>query len=458
MPDVVLRSVPLPIEKPDADPPPIPVAEFEQRCDDLLTRAGTPWVAIYGDREHSANLLFLTGFDPRFEEALLLLGPGGRRVLLVGNEGIIHAVEAKPALEVALFQGFSLMAQPRDLTPNLDASLRDAGLASGNQVGVVGWKYLTAAETDAPSRPAWAPAVVVDALERVSGIDSVDVTPAMMNPGDGLRTRNSADQIAAFAWAALRSSQAVFRVVQGTRPGMTERDAAALMGYAGEPASMHPIVASGAPGEAINGLRSPSSRTIGIGNGISCGIGYWGSLCCRAGLVEDAVGIEVFTSVVRPYFLAQAAWYATIGIGVSGGEVFAAVEDALAAEGAEFRSMLNPGHLISYDEWVNSPIERDSTIPLASGMALQCDIIPTPLPAGLALNCEDSIVLADEALRAEIATRHPALWARIERNRALMIEGLGLTLRPETLPLSLANAYLPPAWLSPDMVCTLGES
>jgi hypothetical protein len=32
---------------------------------------------------------------------------------------------------------------------------------------------------------------------------------------------------------------------------------------------------------------------------------------------------------------------------------------------------------------------------------------------------------------------------------------LGLTLRPETLPLSLANAYLPPAWLAPDHVCAI---
>lgn len=455
MPDVVLRSLPLPDERADADPSPIAVSEFDQRCKDLLSRAGTPWVAVYGDREHNANLLFLTGFDPRFEEALLLLGPAGKRALLVGNEGIVHAVEAKPALEVALFQGFSLMAQPRERTPNLDTALREAGLAAGEQVGVVGWKYLTAAETDTPSRPAWVPAAVIDALDRVTGVETVDVTPVMMNSGDGLRTRNSADQIAAFAWAALRSSQAVFRVVQGVRPGMTERDAAALMGYAGEPASMHPIVASGAPGEAINGLRSPSGRTIGHGDGISCGIGFWGSLCCRAGVVEDAVGIDVFSDFVRPYFLAQAAWYATIGIGVAGGEVFAAVEETLANEGVAFRSMLNPGHLISYDEWVNSPIERNSQVPLASGMAVQCDIIPTPLPDGLAMNCEDSIVLADESLRAEIAERHPALWNRIERNRMLMTEGLGLTLRPETLPLSLANAYLPPAWLSPDSVCTL---
>jgi hypothetical protein len=39
-------------------------------------------------------------------------------------------------------------------------------------------------------------------------------------------------------------------------------------------------------------------------------------------------------------------------------------------------------------------------------MALQCDIIPTPLPPGTALNCEDSIVLADAALRDELAARH----------------------------------------------------
>ena len=455
MPDVILRQVPLPDEVAAAAPPAIDTAEYERRCEQLLARAGTPWVAVYGDREHGANLLFLTGFDPRFEEALLLLGPAEQRVLLVGNEGIVHAVVAGLPLQIELFQGFSLMGQPRESTPHLNRVLESLGLASAGQVGVVGWKYLTTAESDDPRRPAWAPAMIVDSLRRVTGTDPIDVTTVLMDPGDGLRGRNVADQIAAFAWAALRVSQAVFRVVRGMRPGMTERNVAALMGYAGEPLSMHPIVASGAPGQPINGLRSPGGRQIAIGDGISCGIGYWGSLCCRAGLVEDAAGIDFFTNYVRPYFLAQAAWYATIGIGVTGGEVAAAVETALGGAGATFRPMLNPGHLISYDEWVHSSIERDSEAPLASGMALQCDIIPTPLPPGTALNCEDTIVLADEALRAEIASRHPELWARIDRNRDLMQYQLGLTLRPETLPLSLANAYLPPAWLSPEMVCTL---
>src|SRR6266404_632981 len=37
---------------------------------------------VYADREHSANMAYLTGFDPRFEEALLLLSAGGRSKLL----------------------------------------------------------------------------------------------------------------------------------------------------------------------------------------------------------------------------------------------------------------------------------------------------------------------------------------------------------------------------------------
>src|SRR5215213_3265043 len=137
MPDVILRQVPLPKEVATAAPPAIDTAEYERRCNETLALAGTPWVAVYGDREHSANLLFLTGFDPRFEEALLLLGPAEQRVLLVGNEGIVHAAIAGLPLQIELFQGFSLMGQPRESTPLLDRVLDGLGLASADQVGVV---------------------------------------------------------------------------------------------------------------------------------------------------------------------------------------------------------------------------------------------------------------------------------------------------------------------------------
>ena len=44
MPDVILRHVPLPDEV-AAEPPAIDTAEYERRCDETLSRAGTPWVA-----------------------------------------------------------------------------------------------------------------------------------------------------------------------------------------------------------------------------------------------------------------------------------------------------------------------------------------------------------------------------------------------------------------------------
>jgi hypothetical protein len=232
---------------------------------------------------------------------------------------------------------------------------------------------------------------------------------------------------------------------------MTELDAMATSGYAGEPQSCHPILASS--DGAMNGLRSPSARRVSLGDAASVGIGYWGGLTCRAGLVTDLPDDEFVATVVRPYYTAIATWWTTIGAGVSGGTVDAAARGAL--DGAAFRPMLNPGHLISYDEWVHSPIRPGSEEPIVSGMVLQCDIIPTPLPPGRALNCEDTAAIADEALRDRIAHEHPALWARVEARRAFMRDELGLRLRPEVLPLSTAPAYLPPFWLDHELVCVV---
>ncbi len=454
---VELRHIPLPeIDIPTVAPV-IPSAEYEARAEALVAASGADWVAVYGDREHSANLLFVCGFDPRFEEAMLLLGPDRRRVLIVGNEGVIHTAVAGLPVEVVLCQSFSLLGQPRDEAPRLGDVLREVRLRSGQRVGVAGWKYLEAAETDTPGAPAFAPAFIVDDLRRVTGVAPIDVTVELMHPGRGLRVHNSAAQIALFEWAATRVGAAVLRVVQGTEPGMTESESAALMGYAGEPLSMHPIVASGGPGEAINGLRSPGGRPLGRGDGITAGIGYWGSLCCRAGLLTDTPDDTFLDRIVRPYFAAVASWYGAMGVGVSGGAIHAAVHDALTAAGAKFAPMLNPGHQISYDEWVHSPIRAGGEERITSGMIFQCDIIPTPLPVGTVLNCEDTIALADGSLREELARDYPDLWRRVETRRAFMETALGLHLSPDVLPLSYANAYLPPFWLDDTLVCTVAD-
>jgi Xaa-Pro aminopeptidase len=452
---VELRRLTLPDTAAPPDPPPTSIDEYTSRLRALTDAAGSDWVAVYGDREHFANLLYLIGFDPRFEEALLLLGPDERRVLLLGNEGVLYAAIVAVPVEIALCQSFSLPAQPRQTAPNLAAVLREVGLKAGDRVGVVGWKYLEPAETDDPRAPAFVPAAIVRDLRRVTGGDPVDLTSLLLHPVDGLRARNSAAMIAFAEAAATRSAEAVLRIVRGVEPGMSEREMAALMGYAGEPMTIHPVIASGARGEPINGLRSATSRRIGRGDGAVAAVGFWGSLCCRAGLVGDGPDEEFLATVVRPYYATLATWYATARVGVTGGEVEAAIAAALAENGAPFGSLLNPGHLTGHDEWLHSPVRPGSSEPLRSGALFQADIIPTPLPPGIVLNCEDTVALADQALRDELARDHPDLWRRVTARRAFMQDELGLTLSPDLLPLSPAAAYLPPFWLADDLVCTV---
>jgi hypothetical protein len=138
---------------------------------------------------------------------------------------------------------------------------------------------------------------------------------------------------------------------------------------------------------------------------------------------------------------------------VTAGELDAAVRDAIGD--APWEPFVNPGHLTSYEEWVYGFSLPGSPIPVTSGMAMQCDIIPTPLTPGRAINCEDSLAIADEALRTEIAAQFPDVWARIQARRSFMTEQLGIALRDEVLPLSFAPAYLAPGWLSPERACVV---
>ncbi len=449
---IELRNVPAPCMQFVEQQPVLPAAEYEARLDALYRSAGCDWVVVYADREHYANLTFLLNFDPRFEEALLVLGKD-RRVLVVGNEGLGYVSVLPLAVEVMLCQTMSLGGQTRQQAPRLQAVLAQIGIGAGQRVSVVGWKYLEAMEDDEPDAPAFVPAFFVAVLRRLVGANGqvVDGTALLMHPQDGLRASNPAAQIAVFEWAARACSAAVFGVVRGARPGMSEYAAMQHMAYAGLPMSMHPILTSG-KGE-LNGLRSPCSRRLEYGDAISTAIGYWGSLVCRAGLLLGEPDRSFFDRVAAPYFGAVATWYRCLRLGVSGGDVFAAVAQAFAGSG--LRSALNPGHLTSYDEWLHSPIRPASNERLRSGMVFQADIIPTPLGAGEAMNCEDTLALADESLRAEIRSAYPEMWQRIQRRRAFMMQALGLELAEEVLPLSDGAAYLPPFWLASEWVCAV---
>jgi hypothetical protein len=448
------------IELIDVAPPPLELAddlsaisgaEFDARIAALQAAVDADWIVVYGDREHSANLIFLSNLDPRFEEALLVIAPN-TRTLLLGKEDVGYVPIVPIDVDVVLCPTFSLMGIDRGGGPTLEEALRQIGIGTGARIGVVGWKALRTEEWNGRRPAIFAPAFFVDTLRDLVGDSGsvVDVTSALTSPRNGLRTFASADQIAIFEWGAARCSAWVHAIIGAARPGATEHDAFRAADWSGEPLSLHPVFASGA--DVAIGLRSPSSRRLEHGDAAVACIGLWGGNCARGGLVAASTSDLTTASegylerLAVPYWRAIATWYETLAVGIAGGEVFERITELLAGE--EFASSLNPGHLIHYEEWMDSPIRAGSDDPIASGMVLQSDIIPTGIRPGWTVNCEDTVAIADAALRGELEATHPALWSRIRARQEYMRSRLGIQLGDEVLPLSCTAAYFRPFWLA----------
>jgi len=426
--------------------PRIPSEVFEARARTALTRAGTDWLVVYADREHFTSIAFLTGFEPRFEEAFLLLGRNDCRILLTGNESASYAVLAGlPGIEISVAQSLSLMGQDRSQSPRLLDKFREAGIKAGDSVGLVGWKYLEPYEDESRSDAFFVPAVYVSMLQQAVGPFGTlrDATSVLFHPEKGLLAQLDVDQIAASEWAATRASLAVWRIVAGVREGDDEFQAAARMGYAAEHLNVHTMLASASPGEAVVGLRSANGRKLLRGDGITTAVGLVGALSSRAGLFDESN--DAFLRLASAYFHGLSTWYDVADIGVTGATLHDSVTAALAE--ANLRSALNPGHLTGFEEWTHSPVRPGSPEKLLSGMLFQVDVIPVPMPGNWALNCEDSVALADQALRAELKQKHPETYARIERRRAFVRDELGIVIKENILPLSSTPLCLAPFWL-----------
>jgi hypothetical protein len=451
-----LTSIELPdFGRPEAMPalsPAVHAARVE-RLRERAERRGYERIVVYADREHSANMSYLTGFDPRFEEAILVLGPVDQPAILVGNECWGVAGAAPLPMRRTLLQDLSLPSQPRDGSRPLASILADEGIGTGSRIGVVGWKsYASRATIEVP-------AFIVDELRRLVGATGrvENANDLLIDAADGLRVVNEAEQLACFEWAACQTSGGVRDLLRGLEPGMTEQAVVRLLGWLGTPLSCHLMLSAGP--RATLGLLSPTDRVIERGDRFTVAFGVWGALNCRAGfVVEDAAqlpsGIEDYVErLVAPYFAAIAEWYRALRVGVTGGELAGIVDRHLGDP--FFGIFLNAGHQIHLDEWVNSPIAAGSTIELRSGMALQADVIPATGSDYFTTNIEDTLAIADASLRATFSAAYPAAWARIEARRAFMREALGIELHPDVLPFSNIPAVLSPFVLRPDRAMAL---
>lgn len=458
MPKFTLADVKLPDFGLPSSRPELSMRTYRDRLDTFrkrLIHIGIDAAVIYADREHAANIAYLTGFEPRFEEALLVIGLHREPLIITGPENQGYASSSPLRPEVWLYPPFGLLGQDRSKTPPLSDLLAKAGLIKGQSIGIVGWKYFGHLETADPDQWIDAPAYIVDTIRHLAGDRGrcSNITRLLMDSSSGMRAVNEVTQLAQFEFSACHASESVKRLIFGLRPGMTEHEAAQLLKPIGLPLSCHTMLMSG--DRTRLGLASPSSRPLRTGEPFTVAFGYCGGLTCRSGfLVHDATELptaiqDYSERLAAPYFSCAADWYETIGLGVCGGQIDAMVRRHLGDP--FFGLILNPGHLIHLDEWMNTPIYPDSRECLRSGQALQIDIIPATGSDYASVNIEDGIALLDERGRAEFRDSFPEAWSRIEARRSFMSDVLGIRLKAEVPPFSNLTGYLPPFLLSPSV-------
>lgn len=422
-----------------------------KRVRQRMESAGLDALVIYADREHAANFSYLAGFGPRFEEALLVVGMSGTPTAVLAAENIDMVRYTPVELKGVFYPTFGLMGQPRvNVTPLKDI-LSEAGLEKGMTVGTVGWKYYTE-EDGCPVESIEIPHFIVETIDSIVGGEVKNATDLFMSPKDGLRCVLEAEEIVVFEYAASMVAKSVLGVMDQAAPGKSEMELAMPMRNHGMPLSVHPMLSVGE--KARFGLTSPTDRVAEKGDFLTVAYGIEGALSCRgtflaAGPEDLAPEIQDWLEkIAMPFYAFAAEWLGKVGVGVSGGDIWALAEDRLPRK--EWGWVLNPGHFIASDEWVSTPFTEGSDVLLQSGNYIQLDLIIIPEAPYFGADLEDGIVLADEALRDRLKTDFPEAWARFSRRREYISQVLGIEMSPDVLPMSDILAYYRPFLLSPD--------
>lgn len=418
-----------------------------------MIRSGLDICLVYGDREHFANIEYLTGYDCRFEEGILLVPLEGEMTLLAGNEGFGYSMAIPFPIKRVYYRNFSLQGQPRCREEVLEHIFQDAGVQAQTRLGVIGYKYhLPEYIPSYPEKTYDLPHYVIEAIFRVCPPEQVrNATKLMTGLDEGIRLCvHSAKEIAAAEAAAARTSNTLLRLLKGLKPGVIEYRLSESAGSGFAPWCMFPLVNFGGKHVSL-GLRSPDDCTA-LAEGQACGLCYGirGSLSSRVGVAahdEESMGAyrPHLMSFYGAFFSAMAAWYATLSIGCTGNDLYRAVHNIIGDP--SFHVTLNPGHYIGGDEWVNSPSWDGSTHTLKDGAYFQSDIIASGTDPVRTAICEDPLILAGTGLRQELQEEYPQVYERIMARRAVMQE-LGFQLADEVLPLSNLNGTMFPFMLN----------
>jgi hypothetical protein len=422
-----------------------PAATYEKRiarARALAWARGLTHLFVYGDREHFANIHYFTGYDPRFEEGLLVLSEAARPAILVGNEGYAYSALIPYGIDRVLYQTLSLPDQPRGEANRdaLPAAIRKLGVTKSSRVGAVGWKYFVEEDGRDYGRMIDLPCFLIEALcEFVPRENVLNATDLMIHPEHGMRTELDIDEMAVLELAGTKSSRSVYEVLSRLKPGMSEIEASSYLGIDGDPVVAHPNVNFTMEGVAM-GLASAGGARLEMGGVCNVGFGYRSSMVARTGIYARGKGdfpakwADALEKVYKPYFELVALWYEMLDIGATGKAMVREIRKRIR-EYDDLNFGLNLGHLIHNDEWTCSIFTEKREYPVRSGMGIQCDIIAQPRGYPGA-HVEDGLLVADAAARAAFKAKYPAAWGRIERRRRLVKDEIGIAIADSILPCS----------------------
>ena len=448
-----LKSVKAPQKDWSGVPVPLSDETIEERKRKVLAgmkAAGLEQMIVYGDAEHSGNFEYLVGFFTRFEEGLLVIRADGQMKLVLGNENLNKASKARIQADSVHVPAFSLPNQPCEAAGTLREHLAEAGVEPGKRTGIVGWKLFTSPYEE-NEKLFDVPSFIVDSVRSIAGEENVVNAAAVFIGENGARTTNNANELAHYEFAAALASDCVLDAMDAMEEGVSEMSIGDRLNRFGQRNSVVTIASSGP--RFVKANMYPTDNRVKLGDTISLTTGYRGGLSSRAAYAvydrEDMPeGTEDYLErVAAPYFNSYAHWLSALHVGMEGGELYALVEKTLPQ--SEFHWGLCPGHLTAEEEWLCSPIRKNSKEILRSGMILQIDIIPA-VPGYGGVSAESTVALADEKLREELKGQYPELWQRIQARREYLRQELGITLGEDVLPMCSTVAYLRPYLLNRD--------
>lgn len=407
-------------------------------------------LVVYADLEHSGNFEYLVGFVPRFEEALLVLHSNGEAFLILGNENYNKAQYSRIPAKGIHCPFFSLPNQPMEPQRSISNIFAEAGIKKSMKIGVVGWKYF-ASQLEDNSKLFDVPSFILNTIEEMVGSEDliVNSTDIFIAGDRGVRRVNNANEMAHYEFGASLASDCVLQAMDRVEIGVSELELGDDLNAFGQKNSVVTIASTGKRFE--KGNLYPTTRKVKLGDNISLTVGYKGGLSSRAGYaVADYSDLPAgkknyVEDLAAPYYAAIVGWLENIRIGITGGDMYNLMNYVLPQE--NYHWGLCPGHLTADEEWLSSPIYRNSEEIIKSGMIFQTDIIPH-VSGYDGVSAESTVAIADETLKQEIKEKYPDFWSRIITRKNYIKNTLGIELSEDILPLSSTVGYLRPYLLN----------